>query len=179
MVFGSYLVSNIKIDSFPSTSDHCVVTAATTYRMAREMLKEKSFLLDSGRRYHQLDFTKAPWPDIKRRLGLLDWLPIESLAKTDVKAAHSLFVETVLPVIEELVPIMKFGKRKVDKERRILLRRLGKVRKRLATTKSIPRATSLLLSQQKLEKELMMSHDTQGFEDENKVVNGMKVNPKA
>ena len=106
-------------------------------------------------------------------------LPIETLAKTVVTSAHSLFVETVLPVIEELVPIMKFGKRKVDKERRILLRRLGKVRKRLATTKSIPRATSLLLSQQKLEKELMMSHDTPGFEDENKVVNAMKVSPKA
>ena len=67
-------------------------------------------------------------------------------------------VTTVLPVIEELVPLKKvgkkFGKRRVDKERRSLWRRLGKVKKRIATTTSTTRATSLLLTQQKLEQEL-------------------------
>ena len=73
----------------------------------------------------------------------------------------------------------KFGKRRVDKERRSLWRRLGKVKKRIATTTSTSRATSLLMTQQKLEQELKMSYDTQGWEDENKVVNAMKSNPKA
>ena len=177
------LISNISVDSFPSITDHCVVTASTTYNMAKEVFKERNFLLDSGRRFHQLDFAKAPWPEIKRRLGLIDWQPVESLARTDVTAAHSLFVESVLPVIEDLVPLKKvgkkFGKRRVDKERRTLWRRLGKVKKRLATTSSITRATSFLKTQQKLEQQLKMSYDSQGWEDENKVVNAMKLNPKA
>ena len=101
------LVSNIIVDSFPSITDHCVVTATTTYKMAKEVFKERNFLLDSGRRFHQLDFVKAPWPEIKSRLGLIDWQPVESLARTDVTAAHSLFIETVLPVILELVPLKK------------------------------------------------------------------------
>jgi hypothetical protein len=86
-------------------------------------------------------------------------------------------------VLEELVPLKmmgkKFGKRRVDKERRSLWKRLGKVKKRLATTTSTARTTSLLLSKQKLEQELKKSYDTKGWEDENKVVNAMKVNPKA
>ena len=53
------------------------------------------------------------------------------------------------------------------------------MRKRLATTTSVSRATSLLFTQQRLEKELKESYDIQGWEEEKKVVNDMKVNPKA
>ena len=53
------------------------------------------------------------------------------------------------------------------------------MKKRIATNTYITRATSLLMTQQKLEQELKMSYDTQGWEDENKVVNAMKLNPKA
>jgi hypothetical protein len=73
----------------------------------------------------------------------------------------------------------KFGKQRVDKERRSLWKRLGKVRKRLLTTTSVSKATTLLSTQQRLEHELKKSYDIQGWEEEKKVVNDMKVNPKA
>ena len=108
---------------------------------------------------------------------------MEALAKTDVTAAHSLFIETLLPIVEELVPMKiegkRFGKRKVDKERRSLWKRLGRVRKRLLSTTCISKAASLLLTKQRLEKELKRSYDTKGSEDEKKVVQDMKSNPKA
>ena len=53
------------------------------------------------------------------------------------------------------------------------------MRKRLATTTSVSRATSLLSTQQRLEQELKKSYDIQRWEEEKKVVNEMKVNPKA
>ena len=90
------LVSTVHIDPFQSMTDHSVVTATTSYRIASEEIKERSFLLESGRRFHKLDLSKAPWAEIKRKLGQADWLPMETLAKTNVIAAHSLFVETVL-----------------------------------------------------------------------------------
>ena len=44
---------------------------------------------------------------------------------------------------------------------------------------SVSRATTLLLLQRKLEKELKSSYDTQGWEEENKVVYDMKTNVNA
>ena len=72
-----------------------------------------------------------------------------------------------------------FGKRRIDKERRRLWRKMGKLRKRLATTKSISRAASLHLSLQKVEHELKLSYEKQGWEQESKIVNSMKVDPRA
>lgn len=110
-------------------TDHCVVTATTSFRIANEEIKERNFLLESGRRFHMLDFSKASWDEIKRKLRQVDWLPMENLAKTDDTAAHSLFVDNVLPIVGELVPPKKngkkFGKRKVDKERRSLWKEIS------------------------------------------------------
>ena len=75
-------------------------------------------------------------------------------------------METILPVLEELIPKRKlgkkFGKRTVDKERRCLWRKLGRVKKRLNTTRCAQKAASLLFSKQKLEKQLKESYDSQG-----------------
>ena len=167
---GMDLVTNIQVEHFPSITDHNIVTATTSFKVSKEVFKERNFLLESGRRFHQLDLGKAPWSEIKRRLGNIDWGEMEILAKTDVVTAHTHFVETVLPVLEELVPHKVtgkvFGKRRVDKERRRLWRRMGKLRKRLATTRSISRATSLHLSLQKVEKDLKFSYENQGWEEE-------------
>ena len=108
---------------------------------------------------------------------------METLAKTDVTAAHSLFIKTILPILENLVPNRtvgkRFGKRKVDKERRKLWRRLSKVKRRILKASCVSKAAHLLQVQQKLEKELKMIYNTQVWEEENMVVNNMKVNPKA
>ena len=98
-------------------------------------------------------------------------------------AAHSLFIETNLPILENLVPNRtvgkRFGKRKVDKERRKLWRRLSKVKRRILKASCVSKAAHLLQVQQKLENELKMIYNTQVWEEENMVVNNMKVNPKA
>ena len=39
----------------------------------KEVFKERNFLLESGRRFHQLDLGEAPWSEIKKRLGKIDW----------------------------------------------------------------------------------------------------------
>ena len=54
------LVSNIQVDSFPDFTDHSVVTAITSYRLDTEVKKDEQFLLDSGKRFNKLDFSKAP-----------------------------------------------------------------------------------------------------------------------
>ena len=147
--------------------------------LTKKAEKEETFLLESGRRFQQLDFSK----DIQTRLAQLDWGPLELLAKEDVTAAHTLFTNTILPVIEDLVPKKVIGKRfghsREHKQRRCLWRKLGRTRKRLLTTSSVPRATVLLRTQQTLERKLKSSYDRQGWEEENKVVNAMKSNVKA
>ena len=177
------LVSNIMLDSFKEFTDHSVVTAITSFNLTRDVEKEEIFLLESGRRFKQLDFTKAPWPDVQTRLAQLNWGPLQSLAKHDVTAAHNLFINTILPVMEDLVPRKvsgkRFGHRRKHKQRRCLWRKLGRTRKKLLTTSSAARAAALLRTQQALESKLKSSYDKQGWEEENKVVNEMKTNVKA
>ena len=47
---------------------------------------------------------------------------METLAKEDVSAAHELFMDTVIPIMEELVPPRvtgkRFGKSRKHKDRR-------------------------------------------------------------
>jgi hypothetical protein len=60
-----------------------------------------------------------------------------------------------------------------------LWRKLNRIRKKLHSTSSVTRATSLLNQQRAVELELKSSYDTQSWEDETKVVNAMKTNVKA
>ena len=54
------LVSSIQVDTFKDTTDHSVVSATTSFRLAKVIQKEENFLLDSGRRFKLLDLSKAP-----------------------------------------------------------------------------------------------------------------------
>ena len=45
------LVSNIIVDSFKDFTDHSVVTAITSFRLTKDVEKEETFLLESGRRF--------------------------------------------------------------------------------------------------------------------------------
>jgi hypothetical protein len=134
--------------------------------LEKEVFKEEKFLLDSGRRFRKLDFYKAPWPEIKTRLRQLDWEPLEVNAKENVIAAHKFFMETILPILEDLVPKKMVGKRfghskKTHKRRTSLWRKLSRIRKKLHSTSSVTRATALLQQQMALELELKARYNTQ------------------
>ena len=107
---------------------------------------------------------------------------MDHIANTDVINAHAKFIDLVLPVMEELVPLKKtgklFGRRKVDKVRRSLWRRLGNVKKKLGSTTSVSRVAKLLLCKQKIEVKLKDSYSKQHWDEESRVVNNMKKNPK-
>ena len=177
------LVSNVQVDTFKDVTDHSVVTATTSFQLVNEAEKEEIFLLESGRRLRRLDFPKAPWPEIQSRLREVDWGPLESLAKESVTAAHTLFMDILLPIVEELVPQKVIGKRfgnsRKHKKRRCLWRKLGRMKKLLHSTSSASRAAFLLQKQHELELQLKRSYDTQSWEEETKVVTAMKSNVKA
>ena len=177
------LVSNIQVDSFKDFTDHSVVSATTSYRLGREVKKEENYLLDSGKRFKLLDFSKAPWPEIKYKLNQVNWESLETLAEQDVTAAHALFIDTILPVLEELVPQKPVGKRfghsKVHRKRRCLWRKLGRIKKQLLKSSSVSKTAALLQKKRALELELKRSYDRQVWEQESKVVNEMKTNTKA
>ena len=177
------LVTNILVDTFADITDHSVVTATTSYQLGRKDSGPEDFLLESGRRFKKLDFSKAPWPQVQTRLKQIDWGPLQSVAKENVTAAHSLLMNTVIPILEELVPPKVTGKRfghfKKHKTRRCLWRKLGRVKKKLLSTTSVSNANNLLQMKQKIEQQLKRSYDSQGWDEEYKVVNVMKSNVKA
>ena len=73
-------MSNVQIDPFKSFTDHSIVTATTAFSLESEAVREREFLLESGKRFQQLDFAKAPWAEVKSKLSEVDWQQVESLA---------------------------------------------------------------------------------------------------
>jgi hypothetical protein len=164
-------------------SDHSVITATTSYKVKQEVSKEPQFLLDSGRRLKKLDFHRAPWPAIRARLQQVDWSPMEEQARLSPAAAYDWLMAALLPLLEELVPARKVGqkkgKRKIDKMRRLVWRKLGRVRRAILATGSASRMTELLSTKRALEEELRASYAATGWQEETEVVSRMKTNPKA
>ena len=72
------LVSSIQIDPFQSFTDHYIVTASTSYKLEKEVAKERKFLLNSGKRLQGLDFSRYPWADIKGKLREIEWSIMET-----------------------------------------------------------------------------------------------------
>jgi hypothetical protein len=58
------LVTHMNMEPFPEFTDHSVLSVEVNYKLGVPPNKDRMFLLD--RRLHKLDFTKAPWPDIRR-----------------------------------------------------------------------------------------------------------------
>ena len=177
------LLSDIKVTPYLEFTDHSIITATTSYKVKEEKSKEHMFLLESGRRLKALDFPRAPWPAVRARLQHLDWSPMVEQARESPTAAYNWLMAALLPLLEELVPARKVGqkrgKRRVDKQRRRVWRRLGRVRGAILTTASATRMAELLSTKQVLEEELRCSYAATGWEEEAEVVSRMKTNPKA
>ena len=71
----------MSVAEWPAFTDHSVVTASVSYKLEKEKAVEETHLLDSGRRLKQLNFSKAPWPEIQVELSKVDWSPMEEVAK--------------------------------------------------------------------------------------------------
>ena len=177
------LVTDIDVIPCATMSDHSTIIGSTSFSLCKEVTYERQFLLDSGKRLHRLDFFNAPWAQLRVRLKNVDWTKVGNAARQDVTAAHALFLETLLPILEELVPFKipatKIGKRKVDKQRRNIWRKLSRVRKQISACQSAVKVTTLLYKQHALESRLKKSYEEQSWETEKKVVNSMRTNPKA
>ena len=176
------LVCSVGVDSFPSFTDHKIVTASVTYQLEKVKEVEESHLLDSGKRLKQLNFTKAPWPEIQVQLRIVDWGPMKVLAKESPAAAHSWFIEKLVPLLESLVPrkAPRVKKRnRMERHRNLLWRRLTKIQRRIESCSSISKLSKLIQDKWELEKELKEEYLSLNWKEEKKALDNMKVNSKA
>ena len=95
-----------------------------------------------------------------------------------------MFMETLLSILEELVPQKVLGKKfgccKRCKVRRSCWRKLARINKRLLSTKSVKVIAKLLNQKQSAENTLKSSYSSEGCcEQEARVVGQMKSNVKA
>ena len=61
-------VLNVDMEYFPVFSDHKVLRINLAARAGESESKPEMHLLDSAQRLRKLDFSKAPWADIRRKL---------------------------------------------------------------------------------------------------------------
>ena len=175
------LVSHISTESFPSFTDHKVLSVKVNYLLGKKPIRDEMFLLDSGCRLRKLDFSKAPWPNIRRELGKLDWSPISKLATVSPTLAHSWFLYQILPVLESLVPKRREGgggRNRQHRKRKLIWRKLSKIKDQMNRATSVQKLSKLLQDRQDLEVELKLLYSAHTEESEAKVIREMKDNPK-
>ena len=131
LVFTSdpHFVSHISLEPFPVFTDHSVLSIMVNCKLETTPNKEQMFILDSARRLNKLDFSKAPWLDIKKSLKSVDWSPLSRLASVNPSLAHSWFLQQILPILENLVPDKKIGKgrSKLHRKRKLIWRKIRKI----------------------------------------------------
>ena len=64
----------------------------------------ETHLLESGRRFGDLNFHEAPWDDIKEELDSIDWSTMDTLSLDSPAAALNWFQNKLLTILERLVP---------------------------------------------------------------------------
>ena len=128
------LVSQVQVESYPTFTDHRVVTCQTTfgYQEVTEEAVGNQFLCENGRRYGALDFTSATWQEVREELARLEWDSLKEVASQSTTEALELFHTKVLSVLEKLVPKRKTpGKKNMSKARKKIWARLSKINKRI------------------------------------------------
>ena len=176
------LASSVSVEDWPCFTDHSIVTAVVSYKLEKEKESEDSHLLESGRRLKKLNFTKAPWTEIQVELRKLDWTPTVELAKDSPIAAHNWFMEHLLPLLENLVPVKgpkRRGRNRMERRRNLLWRKLSKIQRRIQSSSSLSKLTKLVQDKWDLEVQLKSEYATLNRKDEEKALLNMKENPKS
>ena len=143
---------------------------------------EEVHLLDSGRRLKKLNFSKAPWPEIKTELTQLDWQPMEKLAKESPVSAHAWFLDKLIPILEKLVPLKKPKKKGINRMARkgnLLWRKLSKIQLKIQSSSSLPKLTKLIQDKWDIEQQLKSEYSSLNKKDEEQALLNMKTNPKS
>ena len=177
------LVCGTHLENWTAFTDHRLVVVDTTFKVATETTTlEEQFLCDTGKRYAALNFNKAVWKDIIDELENTAWDTMEQLSKNDPVAALGHFHDTVLEILERLVPArLKRPQKKarMHRMRRLLWKKLGKVRKAIKTASSIHKLSVLLQRQWELEAQLSLDYTAVSNKEEDEAVLRIKQNSKA
>ena len=179
----SDLISTVAVESWPTFTDHKLVSAYTSFVLEAEPDKQEVHLLDCGKRLKQLNFNKAKWVEVQAELSELDWTDLEKAAKTSPTLALSLFLEEIVPLLERHVPAKHVRKKKVrnsmDRRRKLCWRRLSKVKTKLKSSTSIQKLTKLLQDKSNLEQQLQEDYTAVNRQEEDNAIFNMKANPKS
>ena len=93
-----------------------------------------------------------------------------------------MFMEEPVPLLERHVPLKmarKQSQKRMNRMRRLLFRRLGKIKTKIRSATSVPKLTKLLQTKQELEKQLFEDYFASNVQEEDKAVFNLKSNPKS
>ena len=134
------LVSSTVVEDWSTFTDHKLVIIHTNYQYRQlDIVKQKQYLCETGKRYDALDFHKAPWTEVKAELEAVDWGHLKELGNCTTSALAE-YHTRVLEVLEKLVPQKKVktkGKPKMHRMRRLLWKKHSKARKKFRSSNSI------------------------------------------
>ena len=135
-------------------------------------------LLDSAQRLRKLDFSKAPWTEIRRKLKEVDWASMVKISQLSSTAGHSYMLFKLLPILEALVPLKNnvCGRSKIHRKQKVIWRKLKKIRQRMDKTISVPKLVKLMSLKTNLERELKATYAHINSSSEAKAIKNIKEN---
>ena len=91
-------------------------------------------------------------------------------------------MDKLIPLLEEHVPLKgprKKVRNRLERNRKLLWRKLGKIQKKIEVISSVSKLSKLIQDKWKLEAQLKSEYSTLNFKEEEAAVLGIKKNPKS
>ena len=155
-------------------SDHRLVFLETTLGFSLSAHNHRR----TGGGFEALNFfhENTQWDEIVRELNEVNWR--ELLGEVDVEQMHDVTLDCVLSICTRHTPRKRVpqASRKIPRDRRILMRKRNKLRKRVPAAGTGKDAVMARILQ--VEELLSLSHDEERRREERKAVEAIRTNPK-
>ena len=174
------IITAVSEADWPDFTDHKVVSAQTSFRIARDIReKEEQHLCNTGKRYKALDFNKAPWEKIREGLAQVDWSEMEEIAKASPTTSLTWFHDKVLDILEVHVPKkVPRNKKNRSKMRKTLWKKHAKAKSQVRSASTIHKVSQALQNVWKVGRQLAEDYMASNTLEEDQAVLSMKQDPK-
>ena len=157
-------------------SDHDLITVTIDINLegATEPKEKRDFGPLSKLNFHNNNIN---WKEVSDEFERIDWSSWELIS--DIKSKYSGLVKIIEDVCTKLIPPRRAHKSNIiPRDRRILMRRRSKIKKRLRTLFHLATREKLKRKLIEIEEDLEVSHANEAQAEETRVIRAVKKNPK-
>ena len=170
----NHLILNIQVMCKSKISNHNLIIVKTTECLSDKeehtLAKDSMFALDFWSK-------RIIWSELRAEFASYNWM--EFLEKTDPDELYNQLCNIILKICRKKVPIKRaFNKKDIPRDRKVLMRKRGKLHKRLLTARPEADVTAITAELGHIDLQIVASHEVEITRGELKAIEKLKDDQK-